>query len=151
MSKVQGMEDLHAAFSALPKATGKAALRAAGKDALEPMRAAAAAGAPEDTGQLEKRVIISPKSRSGKARGRKAEGPQAITLYMGPDRKVTIRGQMQEFGTFKEPAQPFMRPAWDAHADSALESIGANLWDRMNKATERQQRKAARLAAKGKL
>jgi HK97 gp10 family phage protein len=148
MTEVRGMEDLYRVFSELPKATGKAALRAVAKDALTPMAEDAERRAPRRTGLLQEKIEVKPPKRGRTIKGRRFEGPQAITMAMGPTGAGIIRGQMQEFGTYKEPAQPFMRPAWDSHADSALDNIKTNLWDRMMKATERHQRKLARTAAK---
>jgi HK97 gp10 family phage protein len=33
-----------------------------------------------------------------------------------------------EFGTSRQPAQPYMRPAWDSTKQAVLENIRAALW-----------------------
>jgi HK97 gp10 family phage protein len=56
------------------------------------------------------------------------------------------QAHLQEFGTKHAPAQPFMRPAWDAEKREVLEGIKDDLWAEIKKAVVR----LARRAAKGK-
>ena len=143
---VAGFKELDKALSELKKSTAKGVLRRVGRKALEPVRARAAAMAPENTGLLEDRVIISSSQQGGRSFKRKREGPNEVKLYMGPDRGTAVRGQMQEFGTYKEPAQPFMRPAWDGGKDGVLKSIRDDLGAEITKTAKR----VAKRAAKGK-
>jgi HK97 gp10 family phage protein len=145
---LEGFAPLHRAFSELPKATGKAALRRAGMKALEPMRRVADAKAPRLTGATAKSVKISTKKKGRTQGGKKYDGPQAQEISMGPTGIGRLRGQLQEFGTYKEKPQPFMRPAWDAEADNTLESLKAALWDQLERAAARLAKKAAK-AGKG--
>jgi HK97 gp10 family phage protein len=151
---MSGFEDLRRAWAELPKATGKNVLRRVANKALEPMRAMAEEKAPKPpgksrraTGETAEGIEISPKlAKPGDYRG---AGPQAYRTSMGPTGIGRLRGQLQEFGTYKEPAQPFMRPAWDAEAGNTLETIKTDLWDEIESAAARVARKAARQAAKG--
>ena len=145
--QLDGFKELDAALSQLKRSTAKGVLRRVGRAALEPVRARAAALAPEDTGLLEDRVIISSRQQAAKARRRKPEGPNEVQLYMGPARgAAAIRGQMQEFGTANQPPQPFMRPAWDGGKMDVLKAIGRDLGSEIEKTAKR----VAKRAAKGK-
>ena len=55
---------------------------------------------------------------------------------------------MQEFGSVKQAAQPYMRPAWEASQGSILDSIKNILATEIAKATARAQARALKLAAK---
>jgi HK97 gp10 family phage protein len=44
---------------------------------------------------------------------------------------------MQEFGTRHHPAQPFMRPAWDARVKDALDRLIAELRNAIENAARR--------------
>jgi hypothetical protein len=44
------------------------------------------------------------------------------------------------------PAQPFLRPAWDAGKRGVLNEFGRLLWAEIDKAAKRQARKALRAA-----
>jgi HK97 gp10 family phage protein len=46
-------------------------------------------------------------------------------------------GLFQEFGTSKQPAQPFMRPAFEATKDQALAAMQARLKRRIDLANKR--------------
>ena len=50
---------------------------------------------------------------------------------------------MQEFGTVKDPRQPYLRPAWDAERIGVLEGIKEDLWAEIEKAAARRARRAA--------
>ena len=56
------------------------------------------------------------------------QNPQAIT---------------QEFGTYKEPAQPYLTPAWEAEKMNALDIVGTGLGIEVEKTAARIARKAA--------
>jgi HK97 gp10 family phage protein len=147
-ARVTGFEELHRAFAELPKATGKNVLRRVANKALEPMRAVAEDKAPKLSGETAEGIEISPKKAKPGARSRGA-GPQAYETSMGPTGIGRLRGFFQEFGTYKEPPQPFMRPAWDQEAGNTLETIKADLWTEIEGAAARVARKAARKAGKG--
>ena len=62
--------------------------------------------------------------------------------------KAPPQGSLQEFGTKNHGPQPFMRPAWDAGKDQALDDVKTALGAEIEKAAQRAARKQARLIAK---
>src|SRR3546814_3390562 len=64
-----------------------------------------------------------------------------VEMYVGPGQHP--QAITQEFGTFKEAAQPFMRPAWDAQRVHALDIIGTALGIELDKAAKRYAKKVA--------
>lgn len=163
--RIEGLKELQQALKQLPKATQGAVLRRALMHAAEPMRAAAEANAPVDVGVLAQSVDASPKltrrqrSKAGKSAVRQADGSYrsarstGAELYIGPGAGARAKapppsGLMQEFGTRHHAAKPWLRPAWDAHRQGALDTIADELGVEIEKAARRLAAKQARAAAK---
>lgn len=132
----------------LPKATGKNVLRRTAREALKPMADEAKARAPRMFGDLVKSItvgtrIAGAKRGSHQGGGRfRADAKAGVSMHMGPGRHP--QAITQEFGTFSQPAQPYMRPAWDRHHRRALDIIATNLWSNIQAAVGRRAAKAAR-------
>lgn len=167
--RIEGLKELQRALKELPKATQGAVLRRTLQGAADPMLAAAIANAPRDAGVLAESVDASPRLT---ARQRRLAGRSAVRqsdgsfrsakstgaeLHIGPgatsgQRAPSPSGLMQEFGNRNHPAQPWLRPAWDAHRQGALASIETGLAGEIDKAARRlaaKQARAARRAARG--
>ena len=171
--KVSGLKGLEEALRQLPKATGRAALRRAGMNALEPMARAARAAAPVDEGELRESIGVGATAVTddvGKfayrlvkgGGGTDAEALQAmrdarraygtaltgVMVYMGPaaasDRNEAIKAIAQEFGTQRHGPQPFLRPAFDAQARATIERVAKEMWFEVSLSAERLARKSAR-------
>ena len=131
---VEGLRGVEAALNALPAAVGARTVRTAGRRALEPLRQAAAARAPRGrTGRL-----------AGGMTTRSVRDRDAVTLAVGPAREAYY-GLMQEFGrqgypNVRNAAQPFLRPAWDAHQRGTLDTLGRELWAAIRRAVKRRGR-----------
>lgn len=143
---MEGLRELEAALAELPKATAKATLRRTLKKAAQPIADGAQGIAPKLTGQLQRSIIIGTRLTRRQAREARREGKHFAEIHVGT---ADPAGVPQEFGTFKENAQPFMRPSWDGNKDEALRIIGKELGNEIEKSAARLSRKAARLAAKG--
>jgi HK97 gp10 family phage protein len=100
-------------------------------------------GAPVDKGDLQKSIIMGPSSKltGRQKRDAKREGKHFAEIHVGTS---DPSGQFQEFGTFKDPPQPFATPAWEETKHRALDTIGKMLGSEIEKS-------AARLRKKGKL
>lgn len=167
--KIEGFRELEDSLKQFSRSTGKNVLGRALAKAAEPVRAAAEAKAPKDTGalQLSIKTIIRRNLRN-KGMVLAVIGPQMgayrtltnPTPYVRGVKRGTMRtyqigsspgvyGNWVEFGTSDTPAQPFMRPAWEAHKDGALEIMKTELAVEIDKAAARAARKAAKLAARG--
>ena len=150
--KVTGLKEIEAQMKNLTRAASKGAARRAAVSAMQPMAKLAASLAPDDprTGapDLHRSIEVSSSSKPGRSVAKLFEGPTQVNVFMGPTSGGYPQAIFQEFGTYKEPAQPYMRPAWDQDKMALLDRLKDNLWSEVQKAVGRAARKAAR-AAKG--
>lgn len=176
--KVEGLAELDAAFGEMKKATARNVMRRALIAAAQPMVDMASRLAPDDpkTGppDLHSTIIASSRVRNtiGNAEfsavlaggGSRAEARAALIdarraagegsfaeAYVGPkagSKRNAIKAIVQEFGSVKQAAQPYMRPAWEATKTSVLDGIKDALRTEIDKAAKRAAAKALRLAAK---
>jgi HK97 gp10 family phage protein len=151
---VDGLRQLDNALAQLPRSLQKGVLKRTLAKAGQPIADRASELAPRDTGELASSMAVSSKikgiggaefaavMRSG---GSKAEAVAAMrgarraakatastaVMFVGPtkakSKKDAIKRIVQEFGSVKQAARPYMRPAWDAEADHALEIIKEEL------------------------
>lgn len=174
--RVEGLRELDKALGELTKATARNTLRRALTSAAEPMRAAAERNAPMDTGELKRSIKLSSKidNRVGKAEyaavmragGTRSAASQALRdarrakgigesfaeVFMGPEKtgkRGSIKAMVQEFGSKKQAAQPYMRPAFDSEAQTVINNVGKELAKEIDKSVKRARARAARKAAKG--
>lgn len=140
--QVAGLRDLESALGKLPKSTGKAVLRRVAKQALEPFDKSWREKAPHLTGQLEESGGVGTKLTRRQARlNRGRDDRSSIEMHAGPNNPAAVP---QEFGTFDQSAQPFMRPAWNATQGKVLDIVKAQLGTEIEKAASRVARKRAR-------
>jgi hypothetical protein len=151
--KVEGFRDLEKALAQLKRGTSKGVTRRVMKKVLQPV-AHDASASPFD-------VSVTSRLTRHQARGaRKDRGQSILTLYVGPfddDGKGAPHAHLIEFGTAPRyhksgkyvgavMADPFMRPAWDAHKPKMLDQLGKLLWIEIEKTLERNARRAAKAA-----
>lgn len=141
-----GAAELQTAFAALKdNATRRRVADRALRKAAEPIRDAAIALAPEETGDLKKAIKIG---KAIKAYQRSANRGQEVTTFIGIDesvnRRLHIYAEIDEFGKEGTPAQPYMRPAWEANRQAALDTIAAITGEEITKTAARAARKAAK-------
>lgn len=173
--KVEGLKELDAALGELSKGAARGALRRALIKAAEPMRDAAARNAPEDTGALKRSIIVTSRidNRAGKAEyaavmkggGSKAQAVGALRdarrakgigesfaeAFLGPakgGKRDAIKAVVQEFGSRKQAAQPYMRPAFDSEAQNVIGKIKDELSTEIDKSVRRARARAAKKAGK---
>jgi HK97 gp10 family phage protein len=137
---IDGLSELDAALGEFSKATAKNILKRVGKAALVPMAELAQSLAPVLTGSLKDSITEGTKLTSRQARlAKQAEGPSFVTIYMGPNDPAAVP---QEFGTFDQPAQPFMRPAFAQEAENTIKRVADGLKPEIDKAAARARAKA---------
>lgn len=141
--KIEGLRELANALEELPKATARNTLVRTLKKAATPVHERMQANAPRLTGQLQLSVVMGPSSKltSRQKRDAKKEGKFFAEYHVGTSDPA---GMFQEFGTFKEPAQPWATPAWDATQDEALAIIKTELGTEIEKSAARLARKRAK-------
>lgn len=148
--KISGLKELDKALALLPKAAAKSTLTRLVKMAGEPIAQAASSMAPRETGELSSSIKVSTRIVNSvgkkdyasvmKAGGSKKEARSAllsaraggvsdsfVIAYVGPEKAKTkgdaIKRIVQEFGSRKMSAHPYMRPAWEAKKNEALRII----------------------------
>jgi HK97 gp10 family phage protein len=156
--KFSGGRELEAALLALGdqaamRRTAARALRLAG----EPIRAAAVALAPDDpqtAGNLKQAIRLGPQKSRDKDQVWVRIGIDSTVDPAAEKQRQSGRGSyrdpgvagnavIQEFGTPKMPANPFMRPAWDAGSAAAPGLIARELWDAIAKSAARLAKRAS--------
>lgn len=150
--RVDGFKELDAALKEMKTATARGTVRRAMMKAFQPMADDASSLAPDDprtpSPDLHRAIKVGDTLKAGRSMSTKGFGFKdgQVTVWMGPTREGYPQAMMQEFGTVNQPAQPYMRPAWDAGKGQLLEDLKANLAAEITKTAERAARKAARLA-----
>ena len=139
--KVEGLKELTKAFRELPRATGKNVIKRVLTKRAQPIERAAAAGAPKRTGKLKRSIAVSTKL-SRRQRSAARQGKSYVEIYIGPGQDP--QAIMQEFGTFKDKPQPFMRPAWDQNKGVLLSGLKQDLWVEIERAVARLAKKKVR-------
>lgn len=134
--RIEGARELEAALRQLPDSVGRGNLRRTLKTVAEPVRQAMEDAAPRSpvAPHLAQNIVV--------ATTRKPEDFQA-SVAIGPKREF-FYGHFSEFGTSREPARPWMRPAWDAQKAGLLPAIGRELWGQIKASARRLARRAAR-------
>lgn len=133
--KLTGMRELERNLAQLPRAVARRNALKALRDGGEPMAQMARSLAPVDEGYLRESISVAASLATSQRGDRGAVAP--VEMYVGPGQHP--QAITQEFGTFKEPAQPFMRPAWNSTRYQVLDRIGALLWAYVERAIVRQR------------
>lgn len=129
--KVEGLKELEKAMVSLGGKIGLKVLRSAGREAMKPVLESAKAGANEDTGSLRASLAIN---------ATKGKGKTAININVGAHRKKALKSQggqvltrtnqkaiAQEYGTKRQKAEPFLRPALQRNAARVLSIFKTSL------------------------
>lgn len=171
--RVDGLREVDRALGELSKSAARTVLRRAGMTALRPMAEMAARLAPRDTGELAGSITVSARADgadAGKAAfasvmrrgGSRSDAVQAlrearesqdfVTVFAGPRKpdgaREAVKQIAMEFGSFKDAAQPYMRPAFDAEARPTVDRLKPLIMAEIERAMARAARAAARRAAR---
>ena len=140
--KLEGFKELDRALAELGnKSTERTLLRRVAKKALEPIRDDAKRLVPVDEGELRDSIHIGGKmTKRARAADRK-QPKHGMRLHMGTARSTAVA---IEFGTYKAPAQPFMRPAWSSGKAEALYYIARTMGDEIEKTAARAAKRRAK-------
>ena len=129
--RIEGADALAAAFEDLERRVARETMRKALEEAAEVVRAEASRLAPRRTGRLAENIVTA------------WEGGRAQAALIGPragkrsDPKSAFYGLFQELGTSRHPAQPFLRPAFEAKREEAVERAADVLRDEVEKTRAR--------------
>jgi HK97 gp10 family phage protein len=132
--RIEGGDELERVLRRLPRGVARSQLRSALKHAAKPMVRDArtrARSASWRSGDMAKSI---------KARVMKnTVTPAAISL--GPSREHWY-GVLFERGFRSRPAEPFLRPAWDANRKRFVSEFGDSLWHVLNRLAGRLKKQA---------
>lgn len=131
--KVEGFKEIEKNLFRLKGSTAKGNTRRAMKEALEPTARLMRSKAPRLSGILQESVEVT--SRANPPLPKR----DPLEIAVGPGRSP--QAIIQEFGSFKEPAQPYARPAWEEDKLNVLDRFAVFLWENVTKALGRQARK----------
>lgn len=165
--KVQGLKELDKALGELrTKAIAKGVVRRALLEAARPMQEQAQAQAPvrrdptdvvtfrqgaskdsprrvRRVGTMRALVVLTTALTSRQASQARKDGKHFTSVYVGTRDPIA---RLQEYGTVEHPAQPFMRPAFDAEAMPTATRFIDAMWSEISKAAAREARRTARLS-----
>lgn len=127
---VLGDKALQKKLDSLGKQAGGKMLQSAMREAMKPVLDAARAAAPRDTGNLARKIKLSSVRLRGKGKGIAVKTPTRAQLGIPKDAKGYYPAH-QEYGTRRNPARPYMRPALLNNRARVLEALRAGLWKRL--------------------
>ena len=134
----------------LAELSSLAARRTVGRNALKagakPIIDKAKQLVPVKTGKLKASIGVKPKLSPRQKGLHRKESP--VEMFVGPGGKGAKHANLLEFGTVKQAAQPFMRPAWDQTQNQVLKAVGGAMGAQIEKAAKCQSRRLAKLAKK---
>lgn len=114
---VKGLDELERQLIALGEKVGTKVLRDAGREALKVVEEDMKQHAGFDDASSSEHMRDSIKVRASTRKGR---GNTVVTLRVGPSKKHYMKALAQEFGTVKQVADPFIRPALDYNVQQVL-------------------------------
>lgn len=136
----QALKDLEAEFG--DKLARSKVLVPAVREAMRPVLEQARANAPKDTGDLTRTLIVEARRPTKRDRRSKYVTQTdtviaAVTTASGKKLakmgiKSDARAIAQEFGTARHPAQPYLRPALEANAQSTVNRLAEILARRIS-------------------
>lgn len=146
---VQGVEETIAALREFPKSTGRATLRRALVKAANPVAVVARSYAPDDPQTPAPDLKSSIAVATQLTRRHRAAKRDEVEVHVGPTRvsgrAVLNYAAIQEFGSYKQTARPFMRPAWDRMKDIVFRILARELAVEFEKSARRLDRKFAKI------
>lgn len=130
---VTGLAELSKKLKEMPVKLARNGLRAAVNAGAEVIRKDAVSRVPVDTGRLKKSIYKKQiREKSNNLQQTFFVGARNGKKYRQAD-KDAYYWRFLEFGTSKLPARPFLRPAFDARKNDAVDAIGRKLKERIDK------------------
>ncbi|EFR2943403.1 hypothetical protein H0K99_004433 [Salmonella enterica] len=122
--EVTGLDDLERHLMALGEKVGTKVLRDAGREALKVVEEDMKQHAGYDETSTAQHMRDSIKIRNS---NRKSRGSTVVTLRVGPSKQHYMKALAQEFGTVKQVAEPFIRPALDYNVQTVLRVLAVEI------------------------
>jgi HK97 gp10 family phage protein len=151
--KLSGFKELNKTLNELSRAAHSGVLRRAGTKAMQPMADLATRLAPNDPAtvapdDLATSITLSSRAKAGRGGLEASERGTRANIHMGPAASLPQypRAIVMEFGSFKDVAQPYMRPAFEQDGSAVLDRLKPLLKAEIDKAVANAARRAARAA-----
>jgi len=125
---VSGLKELNRTLEQLPRKLQDQAVKNAMAAGARKIRDEAKNLVPVRTGTLKENIVVSRTVKKGGKR-RSLKG----SVVIGIKDEARFYAHLIEFGTSQTSAQPFLRPAFDAKHDEALQVIGKKIGDQVEK------------------
>ncbi|EBC7388377.1 HK97 gp10 family phage protein [Salmonella enterica subsp. enterica serovar Typhimurium] len=122
--EVTGLDDLERQLMALGEKVGTKVLRDAAREALKVVEEDMKQHAGYDETSTAQHMRDSIKIRNS---NRKSRGSTVVTLRVGPSKQHYMKALAQEFGTVKQVAEPFIRPALDYNVQTVLRVLAVEI------------------------
>lgn len=122
--EVTGLDELERQLMALGEKVGTKVLRDAGREALKVVEEDMKQHAGYDETSTAQHIRDSIKIRNS---NRKSRGSTVVTLRVGPSKQHYMKALAQEFGTVKQVAEPFIRPALDYNVQTVLRVLAVEI------------------------
>ncbi|WP_366555249.1 HK97-gp10 family putative phage morphogenesis protein [Aquibaculum sediminis] len=142
---VAGLKELATSLDDMKKSTAKNVVRRGLRKALQPVADHAKDLVREDSGALKGSIKVGAQlTRKQKSLHRARR--DAVHIFVGAG--GLTQAVTEEYGTIDQAPHPYMRPAWDAHADKVMPTAVQEINVEIDKAKKRAERRAARAKAK---
>lgn len=122
--EVTALDELERQLMALGEKVGTKVLRDAGREALKVVEEDMKQHAGYDETSTAQHMRDSIKIRNS---NRKSRGSTVVTLRVGPSKQHYMKALAQEFGTVKQVAEPFIRPALDYNVQTVLRVLAVEI------------------------
>ena len=134
--KVHGVPEVQRALESLPDAVKADAIGNVLFEAAKPVADAARANVPVRTGKLRQSIKIALRARG---QGQTTRAQRGSGIFVG---STSALAHLSEYGTSRQPAQGWMRRAYDSTAGKARQTIETGLLDAIMKAVKRARARA---------
>lgn len=124
--KMEGMRELRANMSQLQTVFTRDVQRKVLEKHAQPIADRARQLVPHDTGELRDSIAVSGRLSKRQYGLHKKVHPDDVEVFAGAG--ALPQAHLQEFGTQRIPARPYMRPSWDAVRAAMPEGIAKDLW-----------------------
>lgn len=124
--KLHGLKGIEDELLKIKGSTAKSKVRKVLKQSGEPVARKMRSLAPIDERDLVESIDVSTVLTRSQRRQQRKGSFADVEMHIGAG--GLPQAHLKEFGTYKEAAQPFARPAWESLKIKTLDMIGALLW-----------------------
>lgn len=124
--EIKGLRELEYALKKLGDEIAVKVLRKAGSEAMKPVLEDMKMHAGYNVLSNKEHMRDSIKIRTN-SRIKDKKTQTVVTVRVGPSKQHAMKARAQEFGTVKQIARPFIRPALDYHREFILNTLASEI------------------------